>query len=62
MSTENAWSAYGHDTCRAINKNLYNSISGSDFRKHSWLDPDRNYYNYKSCRKDAKEYFAKLKN
>lgn len=61
MSTENAWSAYGHDTCRAINKNLYNSISGSDFRKHSWLDPDRNYYNYKSCRKDSKEYFAKLK-
>ena len=57
MSTENAWSAYGNDVCRGINRNLYNSISSYDFRKHSWLDPDRSKYDYKSCRKDGKEYF-----
>lgn len=57
MSTENAWSAYGYDVCRAINKNLYNSISDYDFRKHSWLNPDRGVYDYKSCRDDGKTYF-----
>lgn len=58
MSTENAWSAYGNDACRCINSNLYNSIDLRDFRRHSWLDPDRGSYSYKSCRPDGKEYFA----
>ena len=62
MSTENAWSAYGNDTGRGINMNLYNSISRFDFRKHSWLDPDRSFYDYKSCREDGNQYFRnKLK-
>ncbi len=58
MSTENSWSAYGFDTGRAINRNLYNSINNYDFRKHTWLDPDRSFYEYKSCREDGKTYFA----
>ncbi len=62
MSTENSWSAYAFDTGRAINRNLYNSIHNYDFRKHSWLDPDRSVYEYKSCRPDSKEYFAETLN
>lgn len=58
MSTENEWSAYGNDVGRGINKNLYNSINNRDFRKHSWLAPDRSSYKYKSCRPDADEYFT----
>ena len=62
MSTENSWSAYGYDVCRSINRNLYNSISDYDFRKHSWLNPDRSVYDYQSCREDGKTYFKdKLK-
>ncbi len=62
MSTENDWSAYGNDTGRGINRNLYNSIDRNDFRKHSWLDPDRSFYDYKSCRDDGDKYFSeKLK-
>lgn len=57
MSTENAWSAYGCDVGRAINRNLYNSINANDFRRHSWLDPDRSSYAYKSCRPDGDTYF-----
>jgi len=65
MSTENAWSAYGNDACRCINSNLYNSIDLRDFRRHSWLDParkdpEKESYDYKSCRKEGKEYFNEL--
>lgn len=58
MSNEEAWSAYGYQVGRAINKSLYNSITEGDFRKYSWLDPDRSYYNYKSCRPDGAAFFA----
>lgn len=56
MSCENDWAPY--HAGRAINRNLYNSIDTRDFRRHSWLDPDRSSYAYKSCRPDSKEYFA----
>ena len=56
MSCENEWSEY--HAGRGINRNLYNSIDTRDFRRHSWLDPDRNSYEYKSCRDDADEYFS----
>ena len=56
MSCENDWSAY--HAGRGINRNLYNSIDIRDFRRHSWLDPDRSSYAYKSSRPDSKEYFA----
>lgn len=58
MSCENDWVPY--HAGRAINRNLYNSIDLRDFRRHSWLDPDRSSYNYKSCRTDSKDYFADL--
>lgn len=58
MSNEQSWAAYGFAVGRGINKNLYNSIDRNDFRKHSWLDPDRSSYEYKSCRQDSKTYFA----
>ena len=57
MSAESV-SAYANQVGRGINKNLYNSIDNHDFRKHSWLDPDRNFYNYRSCRSDSREWFA----
>lgn len=56
MSCENDWAPY--HAGRGINRNLYNSIDIRDFRRHSWLDPDRSSYAYKSCRSDSKEYFA----
>lgn len=56
MSCENDWAPY--HAGRAINRNLYNSIDTRDFRRHSWLAPDRASYDYKSCRPDSKKYFA----
>lgn len=56
MSCENDWAPY--HAGRGINRNLYNSIDMRDFRRHSWLDPDRSSYAYKSCRKDADTYLA----
>lgn len=56
MSCENDWAPY--HAGRGISRNLYNSINLRDFRRHSWLDPDRGSYDYKSCRDDADEYFA----
>lgn len=62
MSTEESWTSYGWAVCRAIDKSLYQAIDDKDFRKYSWLDPDRNFYAYKSCRPDGTAYFAeKLK-
>lgn len=59
MSCENSWSLY--HVGRGINRNLYNSIDIRDFRRHSWLDPDRGSYDYKSCRGDASSYLPTLK-
>lgn len=56
MSCENDWAPY--HAGRGINRNLYNSIDIRDFRRHSWLDPDRSSYAYKSCREDSESYFA----
>ena len=50
--------AGGKGVGRAINSKLYALISDDDFRKHSWLDPGLfDYYEYKSCRPDYKEFF-----
>ena len=56
MSCENDWAPY--HAGRGINRNLYYSIDSRDFRRHSWLDPDRSSYAYKSCREDSETYFA----
>ena len=60
IGNEESW-GYGHQVGRAIDKALYNKIDNKDFRKHSWLDPDRNFYAYKSCRPNGSAYFATLK-
>ncbi len=59
MSGEEQWTSYGgRGAGRAINSNLYNAIPNDDFRKHSWLDPNLfDFYEYKSCRPDYKEFF-----
>ena len=59
MSGEEQWTNYGgKGGGRAINSKLYALISDDDFRKHSWLDPGLfDYYEYKSCRPDYKEFF-----
>ena len=45
-STEATW-GYAPLTHMSISKKLYYSISDSDFRKHSWLDPEFDkYYDY----------------
>lgn len=51
MSAENTWTAYGWNVARGIPRRLYESIPDTDFRKHSWIDPDGlAYYNYKTNR------------
>lgn len=58
MSIEENWTNYGKTVGRSIPADLYESIADDDFRKHSWLDPQFfDYYEYKSCRPDAKEFF-----
>ncbi len=48
MSTEETWTSYGWAPGRGINKNLYEQIPDTDFRKHSWIDPEGlDYYSYK---------------
>ncbi len=59
MSTEESWTSYGWRVGRGINKSLYQKINDKDFRKHSWLDPDRSFYAYKSCRPaDGKDSYV----
>ncbi|MDO4758932.1 MAG: RagB/SusD family nutrient uptake outer membrane protein [Rikenellaceae bacterium] len=63
MSTEENWTNYGKTVGRSINKNLYDAIPSDDFRKHTWLDPQFfDYYEYKSCRPDAKTFFLERYN
>ncbi len=61
MSIEENWTNYGKTVGRSINSHLYNEIADDDFRKHSWLDPAfYNYYDYKSCRPDARTFFLEV--
>lgn len=56
MSGEADW-GYGALTVPGIDAGLYDKIPDTDFRKHTWIDPDKTaYYNYQTCR-DA-EWFA----
>ena len=60
MSTEAEW-GYARHNVYAINKTLYAQIPNTDFRKHSWLDPNRNSanaYQYQSARADFKDVFS----
>ena len=59
MSIEQNYAVYGNAAGRSIVSNLYDQIADDDFRKHSWLDPAFfDYYNYKSCRADGKEWLT----
>lgn len=49
MSSEADWS-YSALTCPAIDKSLYDKIGRNDFRHRTFLNPDRTYYEYKTCR------------
>lgn len=42
-------SAGGYKSVKQIDVNLFASIPDTDWRKHSWLDPDRSKYNYQSA-------------
>ena len=49
ISAEADW-GYSSLTCPMIDRALYDRISYSDFRKYTFLDPNRSVYNYQSCR------------
>ena len=63
MSAESGWSAYGFGVLRGAPKSLYESIPDTDFRKHSFIDPDLdNYYEYKlNTTMDALKPYANIK-
>lgn len=63
MSAETDWTAYGWGVGRGIPRNLYEKIPDSDFRKHSWYDPDGSkYYDYKiNSAKFIKKGYTSLK-
>lgn len=49
ISGEADW-GYSSLTCPSIDASLYNHIAYTDFRKYSFLDPDRSVYNYETVR------------
>lgn len=50
VAQENDW-GYGSLCYFGINKWMYNRINDTDFRKHSWIDPDKSlYYKYQCVR------------
>jgi len=51
-SGEADW-GYSSLTCPMIDKALYDRISYSDFRKYTFLDPDRSVFNYQTCRESG---------
>ena len=58
MAPEETWTSYGWSVGRGINKSLYEKIADTDFRKHSWIDPDgKQFYDYKTNR----DVFGKTK-
>lgn len=52
ISNEADW-GYGSLSKLQIARSLYDEIADSDFRKYSFLDPDRSVYDYQSVRGDA---------
>ena len=51
MSNEETWTSYGWSSARGINKEVYQLIPDTDWRKHSWIDPRKTgYYDYKTNR------------
>ena len=52
ISGEADW-GYSSLTCPMIDRGLYDRISYNDFRKYTFLDPDRSVYAYKTCRPEG---------
>lgn len=52
MSNEADW-GYSSLTQIVMDKSLYDHINYTDFRKYSYLDPDRSVYDYKTCREEG---------
>lgn len=52
ISNEADW-GYASLSKMQIARSLYDEIADTDFRKYSFLDPDRNFYNYQSVRGTA---------
>ncbi len=51
MSNEEMWTSYGSAVQRGVSSSFYASIPDTDWRKHSWIDPNgTDYYNYKVVR------------
>ncbi len=57
MSAEADW-GYSSLTMPSIDRSLYDKIAYSDFRKYTFLDPDRTVYDYKSCRDKGEEKWS----
>ena len=47
ISNEAGW-GYADLSKLQIARSLYDEIADNDFRKYSFLDPDRSFYNYQS--------------
>lgn len=63
MSSEAAW-GYARYAKFGISAKLYDQIPASDFRKHSWLDPEREgYYSYRfaGTAEDKEAFLAEAK-
>ena len=58
-SQEGSW-GYTPLSMPAVLSSFFDRISDADFRKHSWIDPKREYA-YKSCYPNAEEYIATLR-
>lgn len=58
-SLEGSW-GYTPLSMPAVLSSFFDRISDADFRKHSWIDPDREYA-YQSCYPNAEEYIASLR-
>jgi hypothetical protein len=58
-SQEGSW-GYTPLSMPAVLSSFFDRISDADFRKHSWIDPDREYA-YQSCYPNAEEYIASLR-
>ena len=58
-SQEGSW-GYTPLSMPAVLSSFFDRISDADFRKHSWIDPDREYA-YQSCYPNAEEYIATLR-
>ncbi len=61
VSSEATWT-YAQFTFPSINKSMYNKINANDFRRYTWLDPDRTAYDYKSIHSgEDRDYYINEK-